>query len=111
MKIRFSIRSHHVLRGLSALVLALGTHCATLAQADFPNKSVSMVVPFPPAGSTDVIGRLLAQTMSKHLGQSVLVENVGGAGGTIGSAKVARAPGDGYTLLLSLIHISEPTRH
>jgi tripartite-type tricarboxylate transporter receptor subunit TctC len=101
MKIRFSIRSHHVLRGLSALVLALGTHCATLAQADFPNKSVSMVVPFPPAGSTDVIGRLLAQTMSKHLGQSVLVENVGGAGGTIGSAKVARAPGDGYTLLFN----------
>jgi tripartite-type tricarboxylate transporter receptor subunit TctC len=101
MKIRFSIRSHHVLRGLSALVLALGTHCATLAQADFPNKSVSMVVPFPPAGSTDVIGRLLAQTMSKHLGQSVLVENVGGAGGTIGSAKVARTPGDGYTLLFN----------
>ncbi len=101
MKIPFSFRSHNVLRGLTAVVLALGAHCAGFAQADFPNKSVSMVVPFPPAGSTDVIGRLLAQTMSKHLGQSVLVENVGGAGGTIGAAKVARAPGDGYTLLFN----------
>ena len=93
--------SRTVLRTLSAALLALGLQAAALAQADFPSKSVAMVVPFPPAGSTDVIGRLLAQTMSKHLGQSVLVENVGGAGGTIGAAKAARAPGDGYTLLFN----------
>lgn len=94
-------RSRTVLRTLSAALLALGLQAAALAQADFPSKSVAMVVPFPPAGSTDVIGRLLAQTMGKHLGQSVLVENVGGAGGTIGAAKAARAPGDGYTLLFN----------
>ena len=93
--------SRTVLRTLSAALLALGLQAAALAQADFPSKSVAMVVPFPPAGSTDVIGRLLAQTMGKHLGQSVLVENVGGAGGTIGAAKAARAPGDGYTLLFN----------
>jgi tripartite-type tricarboxylate transporter receptor subunit TctC len=101
MKIRFLSRSHSVLRALSAAFLALSVQGVALAQADFPSKSVAMVVPFPPAGSTDVIGRLLAQTMGKHLGQSVLVENVGGAGGTIGSAKVARAVGDGYTLLFN----------
>jgi tripartite-type tricarboxylate transporter receptor subunit TctC len=101
MKIRFLNRSHSVLRALSAAFLALSVQGVALAQADFPSKSVAMVVPFPPAGSTDVIGRLLAQTMGKHLGQSVLVENVGGAGGTIGSAKVARAAGDGYTLLFN----------
>jgi tripartite-type tricarboxylate transporter receptor subunit TctC len=97
----FLSRSRTVLRTLSAALLALGLQAAALAQADFPSKSVAMVVPFPPAGSTDVIGRLLAQTMGKHLGQSVLVENVGGAGGTIGAAKAARAPGDGYTLLFN----------
>lgn len=97
----FLSRSRTVLRTLSAALLALGLQGAALAQADFPSKSVAMVVPFPPAGSTDVIGRLLAQTMGKHLGQSVLVENVGGAGGTIGAAKAARAPGDGYTLLFN----------
>ena len=97
----FLSRSRSVLRTLSAALLALSLQGAALAQADFPSKSVAMVVPFPPAGSTDVIGRLLAQTMGKHLGQSVLVENVGGAGGTIGAAKAARAPGDGYTLLFN----------
>jgi tripartite-type tricarboxylate transporter receptor subunit TctC len=97
----FLSRSRTVLRTLSAALLALGLQAAAFAQADFPSKSVAMVVPFPPAGSTDVIGRLLAQTMGKHLGQSVLVENVGGAGGTIGAAKAARAPGDGYTLLFN----------
>lgn len=97
----FLSRSRAVLRTLSAAFLALSLQGAALAQSDFPSKSVSMVVPFPPAGSTDVIGRLLAQTMGKHLGHSVLVENVGGAGGTIGAAKAARAPGDGYTLLFN----------
>ena len=94
-------RPRNLLRSLSAALFALSLQGAALAQADFPSKSVAMVVPFPPAGSTDVIGRLLAQTMGKHLGQSVLVENVGGAGGTIGAAKAARAPGDGYTLLFN----------
>ena len=87
---------------LAALAItSLSLSAPVFAQADFPNKPVTIVVPFPPAGSTDVMGRLLGQTMSKFLGQTVLIENVGGAGGTIGAAKVARAANDGYTLLFN----------
>ena len=82
-------------------LISLGAAAPAMAQSDFPNKPVTIVVPFPPAGSTDVIGRLLAQAMSKALNQPIAVENVGGAGGTIGAAKVARATGDGYTLLFN----------
>ena len=79
------------------------------AQGAFPTKPITMVIPFPPAGSTDVLGRMLAQSMSKALQQSVLVENTGGAGGTVGAAKVSRAPGDGYTLLFhNMAHASAP---
>jgi tripartite-type tricarboxylate transporter receptor subunit TctC len=59
-----------------------------------------MVVPYPPGGPTDTYARLVAESMSKNLGQQVIVENIGGAGGTIGTAKVAAAAPDGYTLLL-----------
>ncbi len=69
------------------------------ASAQYPDKALTLVIPFPPAGSTDVLGRLLAQTMSSSLGQNVIVENTGGAGGTIGAGRVARANPDGYTAL------------
>ena len=72
---------------------------ASLAFAAYPEKQITMVVPYPPGGSTDVLGRILAQSMSQDLGKSVIVENSGGAGGTIGAAKVAKASPDGYTLL------------
>ena len=72
---------------------------STVALAEYPDKQITMVVPYAPAGSTDVMGRMLAQTMSKNLGQSVVVDNTGGAGGTIGAARVVRAPADGYTIL------------
>lgn len=72
---------------------------AASAQSEFPARPLTMVIPFPPAGSTDVLGRILAQSMSKYLQQSVVIENTGGAGGTIGAARVARAQPDGYTLL------------
>src|SRR5690606_36314457 len=65
----------------------------------FPNKPIVMVVPYSAGGSTDVLARLLAEAMSRDLGQQVVVENVGGAGGTIGSSKVVRAPNDGHTIL------------
>jgi tripartite-type tricarboxylate transporter receptor subunit TctC len=81
------------------LLLAISCLSASLAIAAYPEKQLTIVVPYPPGGSTDVLGRILAQSMSKDLGQAVIIENTGGAGGTIGAAKVAKASPDGYTLL------------
>ena len=67
---------------------------------EFPAKPVTIVVPFAAGGPTDTVARLVAQAMSTNLKQTVLIENVGGAGGTVGAGRVARAPGDGYTLLM-----------
>ena len=67
---------------------------------DCPIKAITIVVPFTAGGPTDVLTRLVAQAMAKDLGQPVVVENLGGAGGSIAQAKVARAPADGYTLLV-----------
>ena len=85
--------------GLAAL--AVGTmHNATLALAQtYPAKPIIVVVPFPPGGTTDVITRVIAQDMSKTLGQPIIVENRAGANGNIGSAAVAKAAPDGYMLL------------
>ncbi len=73
----------------------------------YPSKPITMVVPFSAGGPTDTVARLLAQAMNKEIKQQVLVENVGGAGGTVGAGKVARANPDGYTLLLH--HIGQAT--
>ncbi|MFD2262124.1 tripartite tricarboxylate transporter substrate-binding protein [Lacibacterium aquatile] len=86
-----------------ATTLLAGT---ALAQ-DYPTKPVTVVVPFAAGGPTDTVARLVAQSMSKTLGQQVLIENVGGAGGTLGAARVAKSPNDGYTLLLH--HIGHAT--
>jgi tripartite-type tricarboxylate transporter receptor subunit TctC len=64
----------------------------------YPSRPITMIVPFPPGGSTDVIGRIMAERMRALLGQPVIIENVGGAGGSIGVGRVARAAPDGYTL-------------
>src|SRR5262249_49133135 len=64
----------------------------------YPSRPITIVVPFPAGGSTDVIGRILAEKMRAPLGQTIIIENVGGAGGSIGVGRVARAPPDGYTL-------------
>ncbi|MCG7505180.1 tripartite tricarboxylate transporter substrate binding protein BugD [Mesorhizobium retamae] len=66
----------------------------------YPDKTITMIVPFAAGGPTDTVTRLVAESMSKDLGQQVIVENVGGAGGTLGAARVAEADPDGYTLLL-----------
>ena len=64
----------------------------------FPSRPITLIVPFPPGGSTDTIARIMAEKMRAHLGQSVIIENVGGAGGSIAVGRVARAAPDGYTI-------------
>ena len=83
-----------------AVALALVMALPTPAQA-WPDKPVTIVVPFPPGGSTDTLARTLAASMQAKLGQTVIVENKAGATGTIGTAQVARAPADGHTVLVS----------
>ena len=79
----------------------------TAVWAEYPDKPVTIVVPFAAGGPTDKVARDLAEAMRKPMGgQSIIIENVGGAGGTLGATKVARAPNDGYTLLLHHIGIS-----
>jgi tripartite-type tricarboxylate transporter receptor subunit TctC len=84
----------------AALAVALGSAGAALAQA-WPARPITVVVPFPPGGSSDTIARSLGAEMQKKLGQPVVIENKGGATGTIGAAQVKRAAPDGYTLLVS----------
>lgn len=98
----FSNKSKSLRRALLA-TMALGALAtlAPLAMAQqFPNKPIKLVVPYPPGGATDVIGRVLAQKLSTALGQQVIVDNRAGAGGNLGAGIVAKAPSDGYTLLM-----------
>jgi tripartite-type tricarboxylate transporter receptor subunit TctC len=83
---------------LSLLLLALAGEA--LAQP-YPNKPVRLIVPYPPGGVVDITGRLLAEQLRRELGGTVVVENKPGAGGTVGTAAVARSPADGYTILLA----------
>jgi tripartite-type tricarboxylate transporter receptor subunit TctC len=87
-------------------VLALACAAASLtapAQAQsgpYPNRPIRIVVPLPPGGTVDTLGRMLSQLLKENLGQAVIIDNVSGAGGTIGAGVVAKAPADGYTLLM-----------
>ena len=76
----------------------------------YPTRSITVIVPFPAGGPSDVVARIVAEGMSKHLGQSMVIENVGGAGGTLGSGRVASADPDGYTLLAGSMgsHVAAP---
>ncbi len=76
------------------------------AAQTYPSRNITMVIPFAAGGPTDTIGRLIAEAMSKNLGQTVIIENVVGAGGTRGSAQVAKANPDGYTILLHHVGMS-----
>jgi tripartite-type tricarboxylate transporter receptor subunit TctC len=82
---------------IALLVSAFSLVCGAQPQP-FPSRTVTLVSPFPPGGSTDAIARIMAQRMGTALGQSVIVENVGGAGGSIALGRVARAASDGYTI-------------
>ena len=87
------------------LALALLAGTAVLAHAqDYPTKPITIVVPFPPGGTTDLVARTLAESLSKSLGQAVLVENRPGAGTTVGADFVAKAKPDGYVLLMGAVH-------
>lgn len=77
---------------------------------DYPSRLITVVVPFPAGGPSDVVARVVAEAMSKQLGQTMVIENVGGAGGTLGSARVANAEPNGYTLLAAAMgsHVAAP---
>jgi tripartite-type tricarboxylate transporter receptor subunit TctC len=96
-------------KGLIGLVLAALAAPAALAQA-YPTRPINVVVPFPAGGPSDVVARIVTEAMGKTLGQTLVIENVGGAGGTLGSGRVASAPPDGYTLLAGSMgsHVSAP---
>ena len=86
---------------LGAVALAATTWTGAAHAADaYPSKPITLVIPFSPGGSTDILGRLLAQKLSESLNTSVVVENKPGANGTIGVDRVAKSAPDGYTIVL-----------
>ena len=88
------------------LLFALLALCASARAQDYPSKPITMVVPFPPGGVAEIVGRPLASLMEKTLKQPVILINRPGAGGAVGMASVARGPADGYTILMGLSSIS-----
>jgi tripartite-type tricarboxylate transporter receptor subunit TctC len=90
--------------------LAAAAVSTIVPQQGYPTRPITVVVPFPAGGPSDVVARIVAESMSKTLGKQMVIENVGGAGGTIGSARVAAAAPDGYTLLAGSMgsHVSAP---
>lgn len=83
----------------SAALLPLFGSAAAWAQDKWPSKPISYIVPFPAGGTTDILGRLIGQKLGTALGTTIVIENKGGAGGSVGSEAAARAPADGYTML------------
>ena len=93
------MKRHHLIRAAFAVLLAA---CAPLASAQgYPNKPVKVIIPFPPGGTLDAVGRMLAQKLQEQTGQTFFIENKPGGNGTIGADAVAKAPADGYTLLFN----------
>ena len=94
------------MRGLSAslcvlaLMSAFGGGVETAGAQTYPNRTITLIIPVPPGGSTSIVGRVIADKMSQLLGQSIVVDNRGGAGGTVGTKAAAKSDPDGYTLLL-----------
>ncbi|MEY4751319.1 MAG: hypothetical protein RIQ60_3533 [Pseudomonadota bacterium] len=84
--------------GTALLALSPG---AVSAQEAWPNRTIKLMVPFPAGGTSDVMGRMAAEALTRELGQQVIVDNVGGAGGTIGTLRAVKLPADGYTLIMT----------
>ena len=84
---------------------------ASAAAQPYPSKPIRLMVPFPPGGSTDIVARIVAQKLGTQLGQQLVIENRGGAGGTLGTAVVAKAPADGYNLVVGTTstHVVAPS--
>jgi tripartite-type tricarboxylate transporter receptor subunit TctC len=93
-----------------AIVMALLAAVVPARAQDYPSRPITVIVPFPPGGASDVVARIVTNQMSRILGQSIVIENIGGAGGTIGSERVAAAVPDGYTLLAAAMgsHVAAP---
>jgi tripartite-type tricarboxylate transporter receptor subunit TctC len=89
----------------AALILAFASHQAAVA-ADYPDHPITMIVPYPAGGGVDAMGRIVGQKLSAALGQQVVIENRGGAGGMIGTRDAAKSPPDGYTIVMLLTGIS-----
>ena len=101
---RFNRRT--ILSGAIAAASILASHAAT-AQSNYPTKPITIIVPAAAGGPTDTVARLIGEAMGRTLGQTILIENVGGAGGTIGMARAAKSAPDGYTL--AIWHIAHAT--
>ncbi len=95
-----------------AIVIAMALVAGTVPvrAQDYPSRPITVIVPFPAGGASDVVARIVTNQMSKTLGQSIIIENVSGAGGTLGSARAAAAAPDGYTLLAAAMgsHVAAP---
>jgi tripartite-type tricarboxylate transporter receptor subunit TctC len=88
---------------VSALFVASAVHAIAASSADYPARPVRLIVGFPPGGAADILGRIAAQQLTERIGQQVVVDNRGGAGGLIATEIAAKAPADGYTLLFTSI--------
>ena len=95
--------AHSSPRRTALAVLALALAAGLVQAQDFPTKPIRMVVPFGAGTTTDIVGRIMAEGMTRALGQPIVVENRAGAGGGIGSEQVAKSPADGYTLLMGTV--------
>jgi tripartite-type tricarboxylate transporter receptor subunit TctC len=94
---------------LAAAGFVLASSCAAFAQADYPNRPVRLIIPFPPGGSNDVVGRMIGEQLGKQLGKQVVIDNRAGAGGVVGTEIASHAAPDGYTILvISLAHAVNP---
>jgi tripartite-type tricarboxylate transporter receptor subunit TctC len=94
---------HTIALAIAGLVAAVGTNALAQAPAAYPTKPIKMIIPFPPGGTTDLVGRIVADKLSAALGQTVVVENRGGGGGAIGALELVKAAPDGYTIGISTV--------